>query len=168
MKRPRLPAQLTEARVAKICELVAKGVPQQAAAGSLGIPKRTFQEWLEKGRRPDAVEPYRSLAERLAVALDKFHATRVVQLHKVGNDDPKVLQWELERRFASDWADQTRGVGVQVNLGVIVQSPDWLALREQLLSALAPFPDALDAVVGVLGGGDVVEGEAIEIGDLAA
>lgn len=165
VKRPRQPSALTETRVSKICELVARGVPQQAAAGSLGIPKRTFQNWLEIGRRPEAVEPYRSLADRLETAKDKFHASRAVVVGDA--PDARTTLQVLERRFPADWADPNRG-GVTVNVGVIVESPEWRALSARLLDVLAPFPDALDAVLVELGGGVVVEGEAVEVGVLAA
>lgn len=152
--------------MAKICELVARGVPQQAAAGSLGIPKRTFQKWLEIGRAPGSAEPYRSLADRLEMAKDRFHASRAVV---VGDSpDARTTLQVLERRFPDDWADPNRSGGVTVNVGVIVESPEWRALSARLLDVLAPFPDALDAVLLELGGGVVVEGEAVEIGELAA
>jgi hypothetical protein len=41
--------------------------------------------------------------------------------------------------------------------GLITFAPDWIAVREALLDALAPYPDALDAVIGrlaALGPGD--------------
>ncbi len=38
---------------------------------------------------------------------------------------------------------------VQVN---IVQSPEWIALQERLITALRPFPEARDAVLSALDG----------------
>lgn len=136
-------SQLTAKSVAQICELVATGVPQEAAAGSLGIPRRTFQDWLRRGRAEGAREPYRSLAENLQLALDRYHASRVVQLHRVGSDDPKVLQWELERRFKDDWSDPHRGgVSVQVNVQTVVESPAFAEVMEAIWAALRHHPAA--------------------------
>lgn len=144
------PKQLTEENVVAICELVADGVPQTAAAGSLGIPRRTLQHWLEKGRREDAREPYMSFAERLQLALDSFHASRVKQLHAAGSDDPRVIQWELERRFRDEWADPNRGaLNVQVN---VMSSPEWREMLQRIADVLREqHPDALRTLAAEFG-----------------
>lgn len=149
---------LTEPRVKKICELVRRGVPQEAAAGAVGIPRRTFQHWLAKGREEEAEEPYRSLAERLEAALDEFHASRAILVGET--KEARTTLEVLARRFPKDWADPERG-GVTVNVGVIVESPEWAALRDAALIALARHPEALADYLAAIGGAPVVEGEVV-------
>lgn len=157
---------LTPARIRTICGKVAKGVPQYAAAGSLGIPRRTFQNWLAAGRAEGAEGLYLDLAEGVDRALARFHESRVVQLHKVGSDDPRVIQWELERRFRDDWGEPDRG-GVSVNVN-LQTAPEWLELRDVILGALARHPDALADVLAAIGGGQVVSGDAVELAEIEA
>lgn len=151
---------LTEATIRSLASKIASGIPMKAAAGSIGVPYRTFQHWLENGRRPGAEEPYASLAVEVDLAIDRYHASRIVQLHRVGRDDPKVIMWELERRFPSDWADHEKG-GVTVNVGVITASPEWAALRDRALEALARHPEALADYLAAIGASVVVEGEIV-------
>lgn len=167
VKRGRLPKALTEARLRRILRKVVVGVPPERAAVAAGVPKRTWQHWLEKGRRPDAVEPYASVASRLETALAVYHESRVQVIHEGALKDPRIAQWELERRFPEDWADPSRG-GVTINLGLILQSPEWMHLRDGLLAVLAPHAAALEDVRGFLAGGAVVDGSAVEVAELAA
>ncbi len=135
-------------------------MPPERAAAAAGVPKRTWQNWLREGRRPDAVEPYRSVAERVDVALAMYHESLVETLSVGMEKDPRLSLQALERRFPDDWADKSKS-GVTINLGVILQSPEWLSLREGLLSALSSHPAALDAVVGFLGGQQTVDGVVV-------
>lgn len=150
---------LTPRRQAAIIEKVENGVPPQTAAGTLGIPKATWQRWLASGREPGAPEPYASLAEKIDAAIDVWHESRVRLIQVAGEKDARHAEWMLERRLRSEYGDPKGDVNVQVNLAAIVQSPDWLDLRDRLLRALAPFPDAMAAVVGELGGLPVVEAQ---------
>lgn len=138
------------------------------AAVASGVPRRTFQEWLSKGRREDAVEPYKSMADRIEAALAVYHESRVELVQVGAEKDPRLAFQELERRFKDDWGDPRLTAGVTVNVGVILESPEWLELRARLLRALAAFPDALAAVVVELGSGHVVDGDAVEVGEIDA
>lgn len=151
---------LTPARIRSICSKIEKGVPQTAAAGSLGIPRRTLDNWLMWGRADGAEGIYRDFADAVDRARQKFHASRAVQVMAHAEKDPRSAMFILERRFPDDWADHSKA-GVTVNVGVILESPEWLELRGRLLRALVPFPDALAAVVLELGGGSA-EGEVVE------
>lgn len=151
---------LTPRRLNSILEKVRNGVPPQTAAGTLGIPRQTWSKWLTLGRAEDAIEPYKSLADRLDAAVDEWHESRVKVIQTAGEKDARHAEWMLERRLRSEYGDPKGDVNVQVNLAAIVQSPDWLELRDRLLRALAPFPDAMAAVVGELGGLPVVEAPA--------
>lgn len=157
------PTALTERRLSLICERIANGVPMTTAAVASGVPRRTFQDWLAKGRHADAEEPYKSMADRIESALAVYHESRVELVQVGAEKDPRMAFQELERRFKSDWGDPRVAGGVTVNVGVILESPEWLELRGRLLRALAPFPEALEAVVLELAGGQVVEGSAVEL-----
>lgn len=161
---------LTRARIKSISAKIAKGVPQGAAAGSLGIPRRTFQNWLAAGRAEGARGIYLELAEEVDLALDRYHASRVVRLHKVGNDDPKVIQWELERRFRGDWGEEHAPATTINNNVVLVQERDEAAavLLGIARRVLADLPVKLREFELELVGGEVVEGEAVEVAALTA
>lgn len=169
-------AHLTPQKLNQVCALVERGVPQSAAAASVGIARRTWQVWLEKGREPGAPEPYASVAERLDEALSRWHASRVLSLEQVLGDekaDPRtranVVMWQLERRFRDDWGAPDRGTA-QVNVQVVVAQERSQAVEELLAAAgraLANDPGALERLVAELGG-EVVVGEAVEVAELAA
>lgn len=148
---------LTPRRLNLILEKVRNGVPPQTAAGTLGIPRQTWSKWLTLGRADGAVEPYRSLADRLDAAVDEWHESRVKTIEDAGQKDYRASAWLLERRLRDQYGDPKGDVNVQVTLAAIVQSPDWLDLRDRLLRALSPFPEAMAAVVGELGGMPVID-----------
>lgn len=164
----RTPRALTEERLTEILDQVAIGVPPQVAAIASGVPRRTWQNWLARGREAEAPEPYASVAVRLDEALATYHRSRVQIVHDGAVKDPRLAQWELERRFSDEWGDKSRAGSVTVNVGVIVESPEWRALAAEMLEALAPFPDALAAVVGRLQPGVVVDGDAVEMLEIEA
>lgn len=161
VKPGRPPKALTEVRLRRILRKVIAGMPPQSAAVSVGVPKGTWKVWLEKGRKPDAVEPYKSLVERLEIAIAMYQESLVQHVDVGMVKDPRVALNVLERRFPEDWADPSRG-GVTVNLGVVLASPEWIDLRDRLLRALAGFPEALAAVTAELAGvAPVLEGELV-------
>lgn len=146
--------------------------PSSAATVVAGVPRRTFQHWLSWGHGDEGREPYRTLALRVETSVERWHATRVIELNATALEaDPRtranVMMWELERRFRDDWAPPERGgVNLQVN---IVQERSQ-AVEELLAAAgraLANDPGALERLVAELGG-EVVVGEAVEVPELAA
>ena len=162
--RARPEARLTPARVKTICDLVRRGVPQAAAAGSVGIPRRTYQMWLAKGREPGAPEPYASLAEKLEVALDEFHMSRAVIVGESA-DDRTALE-VLRRRFKDDWADPERG-GTTVNVQNVVEVRSQTVAEVLTAARSALEPEAFERLVDALAP-QVVEGEAVEQAELEA
>src|SRR5207244_707653 len=57
------------------------------AAEAAGVPAEVFQDWLERGSRPGARDPYRSLAERVRHAHGHARCMAEVALCKA---DPKA------------------------------------------------------------------------------
>lgn len=162
---------LTEKNIAFICEQIEQGVPQEAAAGALGIPKRTFDNWLKWGRGEEGEGEYREVYVDLADAVYKarcrLHASRAVRAYAKSEEDPAMLRFLLERRFPEEWAEPARGsnVNIQVNL---VASEEWQDLETRLLGALQAHPEALADVLQALAQEDVVDGEAVEVAEIAA
>lgn len=138
-------------------------MPQAAAAGSLGIPRRTWQIWLAKGREPGAAGIYAQMADAVEEALDRFHMSRAVIVGESA-DDRTALE-VLRRRFKDDWADPERG-GTTVNVQVTLEV-ERRELSARLLEAatrvLAGDPALLERFAAELGGGEVVDGEAREL-----
>ena len=95
----------------------------------------------------------------------------LARIDHAGDKDWRSLAWKLERRHPAEFADRSRqggDVNFNFNTARIIASPEWLQLSERLLAALAPFPDALDAVVAELSRDQVVEGSAVELPELEA
>lgn len=164
----RVSPALTAHRIKAICAKVETGVPQQAAAMSLGIPKRTFQNWLAAGRAEGADGLYAELAEKLDQAIARFHNARAVAVIAHAEKDPRSAMFILERRFPDEWADQTkRGGDVNIHVTLEVERRE---LAERMLNAavdvLGDDPDLLERFVARLSAGDVVEGEVVEVAEL--
>lgn len=146
--------------------MILTGVPIGTAAVANGIPKRTFFEWLAKGRGDEGAEPYRTFAVEVDEAQEAWAARAVRRIDQAGEKDYRALAWLLERRRPEEFGDPAKG-GVVVNVGVLVESAEWRALSDELVDVLAPFPDALAAVTARLGG-QVVDGIAVEVAEFAA
>ena len=114
----RISPLLTVELARKIAAKVAKGVPQTAAAGSVGVPRRTFQNWLYAGRLEGAEEPYAMLAEEIDLALDRYHASRVVHLHNVGRDDPRVTMWDSSTASGTIGETQNDPAGTSIFISI--------------------------------------------------
>lgn len=161
---------LTPARIRSICSKIEKGIPQTAAAGSLGIPKRTLDNWLAWGRAEGAEGVYRDFADAVDNARSKFHASRALAVVEHADKDPRSAMFILERRFPDEWADHTKGRG-DVNIHVTLEV-ERRELAERMLNAavevLGHDPEMLERFVSRLSRDDVVEGEAVEIPEIAA
>lgn len=166
--KPRRPSvMLTAHRIKVICAKIEQGVPQSAAAGSIGIPRRTLDNWLAAGRAEGATGIYRDLADAVDRARARFHESRAVAVVEHAKTDPRSAMFVLERRFPEEWAPPRDGV--TVNVGVLVESAEWKDLCGRIVAALAPFPEALAAVAAEIAGAapaaaaEVVEGQATEL-----
>lgn len=134
---------LTPKRLEAILEKVRNGVPPQTAAGTLGIPRGTWSRWLGQGRGDDAVEPYKSLADRLDAAVDEWHESRVRVIQNAGEKDARHAEWMLERRLRSEYGDPNRGgLNVQITVQTVVESPAFAEVMEVIWMALRAHPEA--------------------------
>lgn len=96
--------------------------------------------------------------------------------------DPEAIRAELRKRAFTGGSDrllefiakmrlpeakelQRMRIDGRIEVQAIVASPEWVELRDRVLAALRPFPDALDAVLAALG---VTGDESQERRELAA
>lgn len=63
------------------------------------------------------------------------------------NGDTTAMIFWLKNRKPSEWRDRP---DITVNVANFLQSPDWQRIKERLLESLAPYPEALAAVVRAL------------------
>jgi hypothetical protein len=161
-KKPRL-LRLTPKLRGQVLEMIGAGIPLKTAAVANGVPARTFFDWLAKGRAEDAAEPYASFAREVDEAMERWAARAVRRIDTHGEKDWRAEAWLLERKRPEEWADPNRAGVVTVNVGVLVESAEWRDLAERLLDRLAPFPEALAAVADLMGVGQVVDVEAVEV-----
>ena len=148
---------------ALIAERIKAGAPYERAAVSCGVPRRTFQRWLERGRADDAPEPYRSFAAQCDRAFAEFVISKVVAMDEGAKTDWRAALEMLKRRDPENFADPDRGA-TNVNIQVVV-AQERAAAADQILAAaqrvLADDPERLEALLAELAGGQVVEGEVV-------
>ncbi len=154
---------------AEIVDRIRKGAPGERAAGSCGVPRRTFQRWLEKGRAENGREPYRSFAAEVDRAFDEFVVNSVVAMDEGAKKDWRAALEMLKRRDPENWADPDRAVATQVNVQVVEAERSDLSAR--LLAAaqrcMGDDPELLARFMAEVAGGEVVVGEAAEVAELA-
>lgn len=80
----------------------------------------------------------------------------------------RLLELEAKMRLPEGQAlAQRMRVDGRIEVHAIVASPEWVGLRNRVLGALRPFPEALDAVLAALASAEpeqlVVEGESREL-----
>jgi hypothetical protein len=97
------PNHLTPQIAKRVCAAVRKGRPLKVAAGLAGVPYRTVKEWLQKGQRDGAEEPYLSFADDVertrAIAADRLIGRL---LNPKGNSKKqRVLAHVFERLYPS-------------------------------------------------------------------
>ena len=152
---------LTPEITEKICQALRIGGPLHTAGAYAGIGHATFDNWLREGRRGNPL--YAEFIEAIELALAEGQMRDLARIDHAGDKDWRSLAWKLERRFPNDFADASKsGVNVNVSLAAITQSPDWIALCDRIVDALARFPDALEAVLSALGDPEILEAEAVE------
>jgi hypothetical protein len=143
---------VTEALVNDIAMRVQNGAFPHVAAEAAGVPAEVFQDWMERGSRPWAREPYRSLAERIRHAHGHARCMAEVALR---NDDPKA--WLLNGPGKNSdslpgWTTPVRGqAGLDRQAVNALLEPQVQALFAAVLAALEPYADARAAVAAALG-----------------
>lgn len=124
----------------QLLSLIRLGCFPLVAAETSGVPRRVFRDWLRRGERPRAREPFRTFAASVCEAIAHGRARAEMAVHE---KDPKF--W-LKHGPGRDKPDNEGWTG-EVKSGTRDQSAaapaiEWLELASELLEALAPFPDA--------------------------
>jgi hypothetical protein len=141
----------TEALINDIALRVHGGAFPHVAAEAAGVPAEVFQDWLERGSRPGAREPYRSLAERVRHAHGHARCMAEIALCKA---DPKA--WLLNGPGKNSdslpgWSAPLKGQAKSDRRAVnVLLDPQMQTLFGSLLEVLVPYPDARTAVAAAL------------------
>ena len=131
----------------------------ETAAEYAGIDDSTYRRWMQR-EEPE----FRAFRAAVKKALADAEVRNVGIVLKAAPTQWQAAAWWLERRHPSVYGRRTQ-VAADVNVN-LTASADWLTLRDRLLSALTPFPEALDAVLAELGGGESVDGVAVELPEI--
>lgn len=137
---------VTEAIVTAIASRVQGGAFPHVAAEAAGIPAEVFQEWMERGSRPGAREPYRSLAERVRNAHGYARCMAEVALRR---DEPKA--WLLNgpgkiSEALPGWSAPVKGQPAEREAVNVLLERQLQTFLVTLLEVLGPYPEARAAV----------------------
>ena len=155
MARAGRPTKLTPELHTEIVRTIKAGNYIETAAAMAGINRDTLREWVRQGIRHPAGK-YGSFARDVEKAMAHSEVMDVLGIRKAGEREWTARAWLLERRFPDKWGK--KGADVTIN---IAQSPQWQELRERIVRALEPFPEAMEAVARELTG-DVIDVKALE------
>jgi hypothetical protein len=101
------PSTLTSEIANAIEEKLLKGGFIEPSVVSCGVPKRTFYDWMAKGKRDeeagDTETVHAQFAWHVQVALAKAEIELIEKLQRESNQW-KRYAWMLERRFKDRWA----------------------------------------------------------------
>jgi hypothetical protein len=128
--------------------------PEQPGRYELGPRAReikvTYTEWVPAG---DGVRPVVRSA-LLSVLLAKIEGTgRDVERVEMRQADPRMLLLKTCEQLTAQLqllAKLTGELDERPQVNILVH-PDWLALRDRILGALQPHPDALEGVIHAIG-----------------
>lgn len=140
-RRPGRPTKLNAKLQTTICELIARGVPSDDAAVAVGIARRTFFQWLERGNNGEPLYAEFQLAVDEAFAV--FHVSTVGQ----AVSDPKNAMAILAARFPKKWGRSDRHqIDVSVSHRPMLDSSKYTVEELRVLRALLAkgSPDAAD------------------------
>jgi hypothetical protein len=79
------------------------GLSIEAAAARAGVGRTTIFNWQQRGRKEEKGE-YREFVNKLEEADGIAEATMTEALIQAGHQDPKYIEWMLERRFPQRWS----------------------------------------------------------------
>lgn len=140
---PAIPRTSREAIVA----LVRAGAPPTTAAVKCGIPRRTHEDWLARGRRPDGPEPCRRYVEDIERAVEEWKYGRIQAVEAQEDQDWRAAMTLLERRFPKEFGQRKQIEGqISIQATPMIDPSKGTLERLQLLrELLAEFaPDTED------------------------
>jgi transposase len=158
-KHPGRPPAITPQLCEEISNYIRAGNYPETAAGLAGISRKTFYNWLRKGRSSKTNGVYKQFLHTIKEAEDYAEAAAVERIRKAGEPDDNgkggnwtALAWWLERKHPEKWGRkdklglehsgklETEGKVVNVN----VELPDDPAIRAaatDLVKSIRPRQD---------------------------
>lgn len=104
------PTALTEEVSRKVCDAIRGGNYLETAAAYAGISRTSLHEYLKRGRRKDAEEPFASFVAAVDEAMGEAETSFVVRVASAARDPRHwtAAAWWLERRFPERWGRRDR------------------------------------------------------------
>jgi hypothetical protein len=146
MKKLRLTPQLSQNIVAGI----RSGGYAHVAAQAWRVPPEIFDDWLRRGSRKGAREPYASFAQDVLEA--RAQARLRAEIAAFAKDPKAWLHHGPGRESADNpgWSAQVKPAEVGAAESNPFLDPDLLELFHQVLTLLTPFPEARRQLVQTL------------------
>jgi hypothetical protein len=147
------PPSLTPDVEARILGYIRAGGFAHVAAEAAGVPRETFADWLDRGSRTGAREPYRSFARQVREALAQARLRAEIAVM-----DKTPLHWlrygpGRETAEAAGWTGTVRPASATPERKEsVLTSPDWAEVWELLRAALEGYPELRAALAERLGG----------------
>jgi hypothetical protein len=140
-------SRLTSELQRNIVSFVRAGGYPHVAAEAAGVSRRTFQNWMQRGGRRQAKQPYRGFAEEVRQAAAQAQLRAEIAIF-----DKRPLDWlkcgpgkENSRRPGWSAAPKAHAVRSSRNANVLADLA-FQRLCGQLLDVLTPFPEARAAL----------------------
>jgi len=115
--------------------------PMRIAAGHAGVHERTVRMWLEKGRKADAKEPYKSIYERVTNARSKGGIGLLVHMNKAAALDWRAAESLLERNHGMVKTTHIQATAVSVGVDLSKLSDAQFAALAGRLDVLPDFDE---------------------------
>ena len=151
MSRPR--RALTPDLEQQILNFIAAGGFPHVAAEAAGVPKAVFDNWMERGGRPESRQPYRAFADRVNQTAARARLKAEIEarekdprfwlMHGPGREMADSPGWSGQVKPLSDTESYREAAPVLAEVSQV-----W----RKVLERLEPFPEARDAVIEALQG----------------
>ena len=101
------PLKLTDELINKICSTLRLGSYVETAAAMNGINKKTFYDWLKRGKeKPNSI--HGRLCNAVEKAMAEAEALDLAAISKARSKSWQAAAWRLQRRHPSRWAPTHR------------------------------------------------------------
>jgi hypothetical protein len=149
------PTKLTPETVHMLLKYIRADGYDWVAAEAAGISSRTFVRWMRQGDDDDlrgCETPFWRFWRQVREARSEARLAAEVDVKRANPEswlrNGPGRSWPGEPGWTSN-GDGSGGIH-QTTVNVLVASPEWIALRNLLLNALAPYPEARLAVATAL------------------
>ena len=103
------PTKLTPELQKRITDAIQGGVDKKVAAAMAGIAESTFYDWLDQGRKPDALPEFSEFSESIERAEAEAEVVKVGRISIAANNGNwKAASWWLERKHPERWSESKK------------------------------------------------------------